>query len=63
MGKFNLLFNDMVVIIKVLTPRIGIVEINPETMILLLISFGVKPCLKRTVILSITVFNLCFNYL
>ncbi len=48
---------------KVLTPRMGMVEINPDTMMLWLNSFGVKPCFKRAVVLSFTLFIFALNYL
>lgn len=61
MGKFNFLFSEIVVMIKVLTPRIGMVEINPDIIILWLSSFGVKPCFKRAVVLSFNELNRFFN--
>ena len=63
MGKFNFRLRETVVIIKVLTPRMGMVEINPATIKLWLNSFGVKPCFKSAVVLSFTLFIFALNYL
>lgn len=61
MGKFNFRFKETVVIRKVLTPRIGMVEINPDTIMLWLSSFGVNPCFKSAVVFSFTLFNFAFK--
>lgn len=55
-GKFNFFFKDNVVRIKVLTPKIGIIESAPETIMLWLKCMGLNPCLKSAVILSFRVF-------
>ena len=48
-GRFRFLFSESAVSNKVVKPRIGIIEIKHETMMLCVISIGVKPCLNSAI--------------